>query len=342
MSKYIFQDGGAQQDDGTGSIFFNSLADQFIVDQQQQQYATQEAQTAQQPAEPEDSEFITNLKAYDEEQQQNSVTERLDYLENMLNQRMEQLTAQQAQQEWISSDEGFNYLADMYDTRIDDKTPVLERATLQQRQLMAESGGADNAISPAGAMGAYQFMPSTWNEYKPSANASPFNRSDAEKAYQSYMGALTNQFGDERKAVAAYNAGPSRVKSLVDKYGENWEKYLPAETKGYLNKVFSVPSNLKTKSGVKIQDVNKELLNIVSRFNSVYPGLVVTSGTDGKHTTNSAHYDGEAVDIGANSSSPEAYQQFKDNLPLLKRKYGIKYLDEGDHIHLSLSSKGKT
>jgi hypothetical protein len=339
--KYIFQEGGDA--DQTGSIFFNSLADQFINQQQAQQDGQQYTQPADQPTEDEDSEFIKGLKEYDADQKSNALTDRLDELERRLNNRLDELSMQQQQQEWLSSDDGFNYLQGMYDTQIEDKTPLLENAALQQRQLMAESGGYDNAVSPKGAMGAYQFMPSTWEEYKPSPNASPFNRADAEYAYNKYMGALLNQFGnDQRKATAAYNAGPTRVQRLIDKYGDDWEKYLPEETKGYLNKIFTIPSNIKTKPGVDIQNVNKNLLSMVSNFDSVYPGLVISSGTDSKHMKNSAHYDGEAIDIGANSSNKQAYQKFKQSLPELQRKYGIKFLDEGDHIHVSLSSKGKT
>lgn len=36
--------------------------------------------------------------------------------------------------------------------------------------------------------------------------------------------------------IAAYNYGPARVKFLFKKYGNNWEKHLPLETKSYLKK----------------------------------------------------------------------------------------------------------
>jgi hypothetical protein len=45
---------------------------------------------------------------------------------------------------------------------------------------------------------------------------------------------LTVFEGDAHKALAAYNAGLGRVQSLVAAHGEDWERALPAETKGYL------------------------------------------------------------------------------------------------------------
>lgn len=36
--------------------------------------------------------------------------------------------------------------------------------------------------------------------------------------------------------IASYNYGPGRVKSLIKKYGNNWTKHLPLETKSYIKK----------------------------------------------------------------------------------------------------------
>ena len=61
---------------------------------------------------------------------------------------------------------------------------------------------------------------------------------------------------------------------------------------------------------------------------------------DGKHTKNSTHYDNDGVDIGANSSNKNAYNNLKKYVPILKQK-GFNILDEGDHLHISNSKKGK-
>lgn len=339
MERYKFQYGGDQQPqqqfDYTNTDFFNSVLDQSALGN----YNNQQDDNSQQYEDinpNEDSDYIKSLRSYDSEQSQNGLSSRIDDLEQQLNSRFDNLQSQQEMNDWSSSDQGTDYFNDLYDSRT-DSSPV-QTQDLEQAQVSAESGGDNNAISPKGAMGAYQFMPSTWNENKPSPDASPYNRTDAQYAYNKYMGNLLTQFGnDKRKAVAAYNAGPGRVQGLVRQYGDSWEQHLPDETKGYLNKVF----NIQTKPGANIENVNKNLLNIVSNVSQQFPGLVVSSGTDSKHTTNSAHYDGEAVDIGANSSNKSAYNNFKQNLPELKQKYGVQYIDEGDHIHVSLSTKGK-
>jgi soluble lytic murein transglycosylase-like protein len=56
-----------------------------------------------------------------------------------------------------------------------------------------------------------------------------------------YLAYLLKYFdGDMEKAIAGYNCGEGRVKKLVNKYGGNWKKYLPKETKKYLPKVLSL------------------------------------------------------------------------------------------------------
>ncbi|WP_448206496.1 lytic transglycosylase domain-containing protein [Azospirillum sp. sgz302134] len=95
--------------------------------------------------------------------------------------------------------------------------------------LMAESGGRVNATSSAGAQGIMQFMPATAKQYGVDVT-DPKSSIDGAAHY---LSDLTKQFGgDERKAVAAYNAGPGRVQEA----GGDLSK-LPAETQAYVPKV---------------------------------------------------------------------------------------------------------
>jgi transglycosylase-like protein with SLT domain len=76
-------------------------------------------------------------------------------------------------------------------------------------QANAESGFNDNAVSPAGAEGWLQFLPSTFASYW---HGSPFNPTDAANAYIVFMRALLREFGGSlRDALAAYNAGPGNI-----------------------------------------------------------------------------------------------------------------------------------
>jgi hypothetical protein len=121
------------------------------------------------------------------------------------------------------------------------------------RMQQAESGGRDFApngqplTSPAGAMFRNQVMPAT--AANPGYGVRPAQAQTPEeynRVGQDYYQALLKQFGgDERKAAAAYNAGPGRVQqNMARNQGQMNEAQLPRETQGYLGKVFNamIPS----------------------------------------------------------------------------------------------------
>jgi LysM repeat protein len=74
-------------------------------------------------------------------------------------------------------------------------------------QVQVESGGQSGAISPAGAEGPYQFMPSTWATLGLPAGQE-FTWATSTHAYITFMRLLlTWSGGNVRQALAAYNAG---------------------------------------------------------------------------------------------------------------------------------------
>lgn len=76
-------------------------------------------------------------------------------------------------------------------------------------QINEESGFNPNAVSPAGAEGIAQFIPSTWAGW---GVGSPFDPFAALTAYGKYMHYLLQaEGGNVRNALAAYNAGPGRI-----------------------------------------------------------------------------------------------------------------------------------
>lgn len=87
-------------------------------------------------------------------------------------------------------------------------------------QLKAESNWDPKAVSPVGAKGLAQFMPATWKEFGDGGD--PFNPKDAIAAQGRYMKHLKNLVKDHAKGdknlveltLAAYNAGPGKVKEL--------------------------------------------------------------------------------------------------------------------------------
>lgn len=236
MGKYIFEDGG--EDLYSSTDFFNSYVDQLLAAQNSMSDDSSQEKTA---TTDEESDFIKSLKAYDEEKEkpdyESLMNEKIDEAIATLTEKLAHTQNKLSENIWYDDEESVNYLSDMYNTN-DANTPY-DFGSVKYRQMMAESGGNPKAVSPVGAQGAFQFMPSTWEQYKPSPTASPFNKEEASQAYDKYMSTLLKTFkGDKRKAVAAYNAGEGRVKSLSDKYGSSWESHLPSETKNYLIKVF--------------------------------------------------------------------------------------------------------
>lgn len=81
-------------------------------------------------------------------------------------------------------------------------------ATLLAAQLESESNFDPTAVSPAGALGIAQFMPSTAASR---GLADPFDPFASIRAQAELMAELIREFGSARLALAAYNAGPGVV-----------------------------------------------------------------------------------------------------------------------------------
>ena len=74
-------------------------------------------------------------------------------------------------------------------------------------QIEVESNYESGAVSPAGAEGPYQFMPSTWSTLGFPAGQE-FNWATSTHAYINFMRLLLAwSGGNVRQALAAYNAG---------------------------------------------------------------------------------------------------------------------------------------
>jgi hypothetical protein len=83
-------------------------------------------------------------------------------------------------------------------------------AALLAAQLMAESNFNPFAVSPAGAQGIAQFIPSTAASY---GLRNPFDPVEAMDAQAHLMSDLIHQLGSPQLALAAYNAGPAPVEA---------------------------------------------------------------------------------------------------------------------------------
>lgn len=101
--------------------------------------------------------------------------------------------------------------------------------------MMSESGGNPNAVSPKGARGLMQVMPATARD--PGFGIRPSNGTpeDDVRVGREYRRAMQQRYNNNLPRMwAAYNAGPGRVDDLIERYGERWLDYAPAETRAYV------------------------------------------------------------------------------------------------------------
>ena len=114
------------------------------------------------------------------------------------------------------------------------------------RQTKAESNWNPKARSPAGAIGISQFLPATAREW----HIDPLDPDQSINAQAAYVAWLRRRFDPSmrseqdvnRLAVASYNFGLGNMRKSQSHHG--WRTYaeaephLPAETTGYVRKVF--------------------------------------------------------------------------------------------------------
>ena len=104
-----------------------------------------------------------------------------------------------------------------------------------------ESALSATAVSPAGAVGLWQFMPATGKSYGLEINSLVDERRDPVRATEAacrYLKDLYAIYNDWTLAIAAYNCGPGNVNKAMARSGGKtfWEiyDYLPRETRGYV------------------------------------------------------------------------------------------------------------
>jgi membrane-bound lytic murein transglycosylase D len=113
----------------------------------------------------------------------------------------------------------------------------------------AESAFLPRALSRASAKGMWQFISSRGAEYGLSQTWWVDERSDPEKSTRAaarHLKDLYSEFGDWYLAMAAYNAGPQRIKNALEKTGGTtfWDladkKVLPKETINYVPNILAL------------------------------------------------------------------------------------------------------
>lgn len=106
---------------------------------------------------------------------------------------------------------------------------------------IVESAVNPRAVSPAGAVGMWQFMPETASACGLVVNAFRDDRTDPMRscvAAAAFLGTLYDRFGSWSLAVSAYNCGAGRVEAAAARAGtfdyDRLRDFLPEETRQYL------------------------------------------------------------------------------------------------------------
>jgi membrane-bound lytic murein transglycosylase D len=111
-----------------------------------------------------------------------------------------------------------------------------------------ESGYGPTLTSRAGAHGIWQFMPDTAREYGMRVDWWVDERAEAERSTRAaaeFLVDLHREFNDWPLALAAYNAGPGRIRRALANTGATtfWEllemSAIPKETRGYVPTFFA-------------------------------------------------------------------------------------------------------
>ena len=101
------------------------------------------------------------------------------------------------------------------------------------RQESGLNPGAVNAAS--GARGLMQLMPGTAADL----GVDPDNVLSNVLGGIRYLRDQLSTFGDDAKALAAYNWGPRHVAEAVERWGADWLRHAPRETQNYVTSILS-------------------------------------------------------------------------------------------------------
>ncbi|HNS77918.1 MAG TPA: lytic transglycosylase domain-containing protein [Syntrophorhabdus sp.] len=128
-------------------------------------------------------------------------------------------------------------------------------------------------VSQAQAAGPWQFIKETGKREGLSINDSVderYNVKRATKAALTHLKRLYNEFGDWFIAMAAYNAGPNRLKEAIENQGTRdfFDLYLPEETERYIFRIMAIKEIISNRERYGIILAEKELYKpiILSEF----------------------------------------------------------------------------
>ncbi len=133
---------------------------------------------------------------------------------------------------------------------------------------LIESGHDPVIRSPAGAVGLWQFMPSSGRMYGLMVDRWVDERRDPGRATQAairFLGDLYQRFGNWELAMAAYNMGYNGLSRAIAKYNTNdyWalsrlEAGIPWETTLYVPKIFAIAIVMNNRQAFGLQSIRPD------------------------------------------------------------------------------------
>lgn len=146
-----------------------------------------------------------------------------------------------------------------------------------------ESGGKQGAVSSAGAVGVAQVMPGTgpeaaklaglpWDPAKFKTDAA-YNRALG----QAYLAKQLKDFGSMDKALAAYNAGPGRVREALAKGEAGWLSRMPAETRSYVPGILGAPEASAAPADPQTPPANPQYIEWAKRLTTQQAASFLTA-----------------------------------------------------------------
>lgn len=228
---------------------------------------------------------------------------------------------------------------------------------------LIESGFKIRALSPARALGLWQFIPSTGYRFGLRRDEWIDERMDPEKATQAaiaYLQELHDIFGDWCTVLAAYNCGENRVLRVIRGQKINyldhfWDLYfkLPLETRQYVPRFLAAliiiedPKKYGFDFDISQNPIQYDTITVskqlriedIAKIIEVDPTALKTLNAELRHhITPPASYDLK-IPLGMNESDPKLAEKV-EALPVYKpptRRYAYHRIRSGDTLsHLAV------
>jgi membrane-bound lytic murein transglycosylase D len=209
-----------------------------------------------------------------------------------------------------------------------------------------ESDLKSNALSSAGALGPWQFMPYTARGYGLIVNSKEDDRTDYSKstnAAAKYLLYLYKNLKDWLLVIAAYNGGPGRVYSAIKKSGSRnfWklQYYLPEESRNHVKKFIATHYVMETGDSTgNLAGANFNYSSL-SDSSSLIPQLTNTEKKEVDSTKVSGRYIASIIakNVSMDKNDFDRYNPGFDNVLATGATYNLQL--PGDKMKLFFNKK---